>query len=212
MSKPGAPTACRRQAIRLVAAAALLVLCQRVALAQSDENAVAVAFVRQAGNELVALTNGVTVTSTDRTRLQAFIDRVADVDGVARFCLGRFWATASDEQRRKYLAVFHRVLMANVSSWLGTHREGSAHVTIERPLVAGSDIDVPTIVERAGDPPARITWVVTRGTGAPKITDLVVEGVSMRLTVRNDYASFIVHNSGSIEALIQALQKQADAG
>jgi phospholipid transport system substrate-binding protein len=206
------PGFARRALARGALAASVLMTCRGVAAAQSDPNAVVVAFIRQAGNELVAIGNGGTDSPTELTRLQGFIDRVADVDGVARFCLGRFWATASNDQRRTYLAVFHRVLLRNVTSWLGSHHEGSSHVTVERPVISGPDIDVPTVVERQGDPPARITWVVTMDAGAPRITDLVVEGVSMRLTVRNDYSSYIIHNNGSIEALIQALQKQAAAG
>jgi phospholipid transport system substrate-binding protein len=72
-------------------------------------------------------------------------------------------------------------------------------------------VNVPTIVEHEGAPPVHVTWVVTMNLGEPKIIDAVVEGVSMRLTVRNDYTSFIEHNNGDIDALIRGLQRQADA-
>jgi phospholipid transport system substrate-binding protein len=202
----------RRAVIRQTVAIGLLLTMRRVAVAQGDAGATAADFIRRVGNELPSLVDAAAGSPAERARLQAFIDRVADVDGVARFCLGRFWTAASASQRRAYLAAFHLVLLRNVTSWLGNHRTGSAHVTIEKPLAAGQDIDVPTIVDRGGDPPAHITWVVTQGSGDPKIIDLVVEGVSLRLTVRNDYGSFIAHNNGDVGALIRALEQQANPG
>lgn len=202
----------RRVVVRTAAVTAILLAVSGwITTAQSDQGMLAADFVRRSGNELAALANAA-ASEEGRVRMQAFIDRVADVDGVARFCLGRFWAAASNDQRRTYLALFHRVLTHDVTSWLGNHRQDAAHVTIGRPRAAGDGIDVPTIVERGADAPAHVTWVVTTSAGDPKIVDLVVEGVSMRLTVRNDYASFVEHNNGSIEALIEALERQAASG
>jgi phospholipid transport system substrate-binding protein len=207
----GRPT-CRRDVVRRAAAAGLLVTLGGAASAGNDQSATVVDFIRRSGNELEALAGAAATSAAERPRLQAFIDRVVDVDGVARFCLGRFWATASGSQQQTYLAVFHRVLLRNVISWLGNHPAGSARVTIERAVAAGQDIQVPTVVDRPGVAPVHVTWVVTMDQGQPKIVDAIVEGVSMRLTVRNDYASFIDHNNGDIGALIQGLERHAESG
>jgi phospholipid transport system substrate-binding protein len=201
----------RREVVWRTVAGGLLMILSRAAIAQSDQDAIVVDFIRRTGNELAALVDAAAASEAERPHLQAFIDRVVDVNAVARFCLGRSWATASGTQQRTYLAVFHRVLLRNVISWLGSHRQGSAHVTIQHPLAAGQDVNVPTIVEHEGAPPVHVTWVVTMNQGEPKIIDAVVEGVSMRLTVRNDYTSFIEHNNGDINALIRGLERQADA-
>ena len=201
----------RRVVVRRSVAAGLLMTLGRMATAQSDQSAMAADFIRQAGRELATLVGAAAASEAERPRLQAFLDRVVDVDGVARFCLGRYWAAASGSAQGRYVAVFHRVLLRNVVAWLGSHEQGSARVTIERPLAEGQDIDVPTVVERDGDPPAHVTWLVTMSQGAPKIIDTVVEGISMRLTVRNDYTSFIAHNGGDIEVLIRGLERQADS-
>lgn len=211
MSVAVAGPARRRAVVGGTVATGLLMTLGRLATAQSDQSAMAVNFIRQAGNELATLVSAAAASQAERPRLQAFLDRVVDVDGVARFCLGRYWAAASGSAQRVYLAVFHRVLLRNVISWLGSHQQGSARVTIERPLAEGEDINVPTVVERDGDPPAHVAWLVTMSAGAPKIIDTVVEGVSMRLTVRNDYTSFLAHNGGDIEVLIRGLERQADS-
>jgi phospholipid transport system substrate-binding protein len=54
--------------------------------------------------------------------------------------------------------------------------------------------------------------VVADENGTPKIIDVIAEGTSLRLTQRSDYASFLAHNGGNIDALIAALREQAEAG
>lgn len=202
----------RRTVARWSVAVGLLTTLGPIAAAQSDQSVAAASFIRQAGNELATLVSAAAASEAERPRLQAFLDRVVDVDGVARFCLGRYWAAASGSEQHVYLAVFHRVLLRNVVSWLGSHEQGSARVTIERPIADGQDINVPTVVEQDGEPPAHVAWLVTMSQGVPKIIDTVVEGVSMRLTVRNDYTSFIAHNGGDIEVLIRGLERQTESG
>lgn len=201
----------RRDVVRGAIAAGLGLMPIPVAIAQTEQRTAA-DFIRRAGRELASLAGSATDSATERQRLGDFIDRIADVDGVARFCLGRFWVLATDAQRQRYLAVFHRVLLRNVITWVGTYQAGSTHVAIGKPVALGGHIDVPTVVQRPGEPPAHITWVVTASPRQPKIVDLVVEGISMRLTERNDYASYIEHNNGNIDALIRALERQAGSG
>lgn len=201
----------RRSVLRLGAGASLAIAGYHLAYAQADRLQMAAAFIRDSGNELAALARAAKSSEDERRRLGAFIDRVADIDGVARFCLGRFWRMATPGQRARYLRAYHGVLLRTVVTRLGEYEGGTARVAIGKPSAAGEDIDVPTVVERSGDPPAHITWVVSMKGGSAKIIDVVAEGISMRLTQRNDYASFIEHNGGNINALIEALERQAAA-
>jgi phospholipid transport system substrate-binding protein len=52
-----------------------------------------------------------------------------------------------------------------------------------------------------------VQWVV-RTDGAPKVLDVVAEGTSLRLTQRQDYASYLTRHGESIDALIAALKRQ----
>ncbi len=102
-------------------------------------------------------------------RLGDYIDVSVDVDGIARFCLGRFWQRASAEQQREFVA---------------------------------------TTIERPNNAPARVDWLITQANG-PKIEDMISEGVSMRITQRNDYESFLNNNGGNVVLLIRGLQQKA---
>ena len=177
-----------------------------------DQLAQAADFVKQAGNQLASLSAAGRNSAGSRGRLSAFISQVADVDAVARFCLGRYWRMANPAQQQQYVAAFHQVLVNSVAVRLGDYQGGTAKVLINRPVQTADGIDVSTTVERPSNPAVHVTWVVSMATGSPKIIDVVAEGMSMRLTQRSDYASFLSRNNNNVNALIQALQRQAASG
>src|SRR5262249_43824819 len=134
-----------------------------------------------------------------------------DVDGVAKFCLGRFWRNASSQQQQNYMALFHQVLVNNITSKLGEYR--GVHFTMGRAQQRDDNVVVSTVVDRPNNPPTNVDWIVSSRGGGPKIIDVVAEGTSLRLTQRSDYASYLSHNNDNIDALINAMRQQvAQAG
>lgn len=178
------------------------------ARAASPESA-AEAFVKSVGDKLVAVVNGPGSPAQKRQQLTQIIDSVVDVDGVAKFCLGRFWRQATPEQRQRYLATFHQVLVTNITSKLGEY-EG-VRFTMGRAEPNGDNVAVDTTVERPNNPPTDVKWVVSSPESNPKIVDVIAEGTSLRLTQRSDYASYLMHNNNNIDALITAMQHQVEA-
>jgi len=57
--------------------------------------------------------------------------------------------------------------------------------------------------------PIKIEWEVRDTGGGPRITDVKIEGVSMVITRRTDFTSYIQNNGGKVEALIQELEARA---
>ncbi len=197
---------------RLLFVLALLLVASEEAAAQGSaglEPAQAAAFIQKTGQELGALVGGATSAADKRQRLQPFIDRVVDVDTVARFCLGRYWRLATPEQQREYLRLFHGVLLTNVVARMGDYQKTEVKVVIGQPDLREDGVHVPTVVERTGNPPARVTWIVRQDEGGPRIVDVVAEGTSLRLTVRSDYNSFLAQHGDNVDALIAALREQA---
>ncbi len=170
----------------------------------------AATFVRQAGVDLAAAVSGAASPADKQLRLGPYLQRVVDEDGVARFCLGRYWTTASAEQRTEYLRLFRLVLLRGVVNRLGDYQAGSVKVSVNTPVQKPDGIYVPTVVERAGNRPVNITWMVGETDGTLRIEDVVAEGMSLRMTQRSDYASFLAHNGGNVEALLAALRKQIE--
>lgn len=190
----------------LLAALILLPLAAR-AEAPPDP-AQAATFVRQAGVDLAGVVSGATTPAEKQARLDPYLQRVVDEEGVARFCLGRYWQSASPEQRTEYLRLFHQVLLRGVVNRLGDYQAGSVKVTVSTPVEKADGIYVPTVVERSGNKPVNITWLVTVEGSTLRISDVVAEGMSLRMTQRSDYASFMARNGGNMDALLAALRKQ----
>jgi phospholipid transport system substrate-binding protein len=164
------------------------------------------AFVKSFADELIGIVNGPQDAAAKKAALAPIIDRNVDVDTIARFCLGRFWATATEAQRQKYTGLFHQVLLNNISGHLGEYQGVSFTMNGER--AQSDDILVGTVINRPNAPAANVQWVISSKAGSPKVVDVVAEGTSLRLTQRQDYASYLSHHNADIDALLAALERQ----
>jgi phospholipid transport system substrate-binding protein len=193
---------------------AAFLLAARGAKADDAELVRATQFIRDSGNRLAALARGNPSPEEKQRRLLAFLEDVVDVDGVARFCLGRFWRAATPAQQTGYLRLFRQVLVNSVSPRIKDYPEDGMQVTIDPPARNGSVIEVPTVVGRTtgSGEPLRITWVIGTDTGRLRIVDIVAAGMSLRLTQRSDYSAFLARNDGNVDTLLQALRQQTGGG
>ncbi len=202
-----------RRIFLLLTAASLLPVAGRLvhpALAQSSGGQ-ASDFVKGIGERLVGVVNGPGSDREKRAKLTQIIDSGVDVDGVARFCLGRFWRNASPEQQKRYTELFHQVLVNNITSKLGEYQ--GVRFTMGRAQQRDDTDVVSTVVERPNNPPTNVDWIISHPAGGPKIIDVIAEGTSLRLTQRSDYAAYLSRNNNNIDSLINAMRQQiAQAG
>jgi phospholipid transport system substrate-binding protein len=201
-----------RRNILVLIAASLLPVGRLVHTASAQTGAGSASdFVKSIGDKLVSVVNGPGSEREKRDRLTQIIDSGVDVDGVARFCLGRFWRNASPEQQKRYMELFHQVLVNNITSKLGDYQ--GVRFTMGRSQQREDTDVVSTVVERPNNPPTNVDWIISSATGSPRIIDVVAEGTSLRLTQRSDYASYLSRNNNNIDALINAMRQQvAQAG
>ena len=191
----------RRHFLTLTAASALFPVW---ALAQNTDKASA--FVKSTGDRLVAVVNGPGSASEKRAAMTTIIDSDVNVDGIGKFCLGRFWRQATEQQRTQYLKLFHEVLVTNITGKLGEYK--GVRFTMGRSRPQGDDAVVSTTVDRPNKAPTAVDWVISNPSSSPKIIDVLAEGTSLRLTQRQDYASYLMHNHDNLDALISAMKKQ----
>jgi phospholipid transport system substrate-binding protein len=191
----------RRHLLILAAVSAVLPLSVR---AQNTDKAAA--FVKMTGDRLVAVVNGPGSTSAKRSQMTQIISTDVDVDGIGRFCLGRYWRQATPEQQKQYLTLFHEVLVTNITSKLGEYK--GVTFTMGRARPQDDEAVVSTTVVRQNNAPTAVDWIIANPTSQPKIIDVVAEGTSLRLTQRQDYASYLAHNNNNVDALIAAMKNQ----
>ena len=168
--------------------------------------------MRQAGAELAVVVAGAQSPADKQARLSAYLQKTVDEDGLARFCLGRYWQIATPDQRDEYGKLFRQMLLKGVVNRLGDYQAGQTSIVVNPVQQKADGLYVPTIVERTGNSPVRITWlVVTDPAGAMRIADVVAEGMSLRQTQRSDFASFMARNGGDVGALIAAMKQRVSA-
>jgi phospholipid transport system substrate-binding protein len=192
----------RRHLLTFAAVSALLPL--SAAHAQSTDKASA--FVKSTGDRLVAIVNGPGAAGTKRAAMTQILNADVDVDGIGRFCLGRFWRTSTPEQQKQYLELFHEVLVTNITSKLGEYQ--GVTFTMGRSKPQDEEAVVSTTVVRPNNAPTAVDWIIASPSADPKIIDVVAEGTSLRLTQRQDYASYLAHNNSNVDALIAAMKNQ----
>ena len=191
----------RRHFLSLVAVTALLPLSVH---AQGMDKAAA--FVKSTGDHLVAVVNGPGSASAKRAQMTQIIDSDVDVEGIGRFCMGKYWRQATPEQQKQYLALFHEVLVTNITSKLGDYK--GVTFSMGRSKSEDEEAVVSTTVVRPNNPPTAVDWIIANPSSAPKIIDVKAEGTSLRLTQRQDYQSYLSHNNNNIDALITAMKAQ----
>jgi len=195
----------RRTAVMMIAATAILVGPSplRHAWAQSHEQAIA--FVKDTSGQLVAIVNSAASVPEKRRQLREVLDSAVEVDDIARFCLGRFWRTATSDQQTEYTGLFHHLLVDKIVSHLGEYQ--GVRLTMGVARTSAENEIVITLVDRPGTPTGRVDWVVDTSTGTPKIADLLAEGTSLRLTQASDFSAYLSRHQYSVHSLIEGMRQ-----
>ena len=138
------------------------------------------------------------------------LDEGFDLPLIGRYALGRYWRRATSVQRREYVKLFEDFIVSTYVARLGEYGGETLRVVSSRP----DDRDTVVISEIVleGRPSIRIDWRVRNGDpdrSEPKIIDVIVEGISMLLTQRDEFASVIQRSGGNVEGLLVRLREKS---
>jgi phospholipid transport system substrate-binding protein len=195
-----------RRSLLLLSGASVGLLTSAPVWAQAQDPAAT--FVQQTGQQIVGIINQPGSLEPKMPQLRQIIDRTVDVNGVARFCLGRYWRQASPQQQQEYLQLFHEILVHGITNRIGDYK--NVQFTIGRTTQRDGDSVVRSTMVRPGNPPNEVDWVISNVGGTLKVVDMVAEGTSLRLTQRSDYASYLARNGNNVQALIDALRNRSN--
>jgi len=138
-------------------------------------------------------------------RFGVLLDKDFDFAKIGRFVLGRYWQTATEPQKQEFAPVFRDYVVQSYSVRFGEFTGASFKVTGERPESPTSTIVGTTVMQRSSASPAKVDWRVSTE-GSPKITEVIVDGISMSLTHRQEFASLIERSGGGVASLIAELK------
>lgn len=165
-------------------------------------------FIREVGGETLKALGDRNLTHEQReTLVRNLLTAHLDLDAVGQFCLGRYSSRLSDGQKEEYGSLFLDYLV-KVYAQLLSQYNGEVLEVRDGVRAAGSEHVVDSVINRQNGPPIRVEWKTHDKAGKPLVTDVVVEGVSMAFTQRQQFESVIQNNGGKIEALFAAMRKQ----
>ncbi len=197
-----------RRAVLLTSASALLLSVTPMrAWAQADRSAEASRFIEQFGSQLVGIVNADESLDRKRQQMQPLVEQALAVNDIGVFVLGRYWRIATPAQQQRFIQLFHAVLVNTITSKLGDFRGVAFRLT--QTTMRDGDYLVGTLISRPNQQPNNAQWVVSFQSGRPAVVDVLAEGTSLRLTQRSDYAAFISRNNNNVDALLNALERQA---
>lgn len=194
----------------LLAVAAALFMAISPAHADVDA-AQAQSFVKKVTQEGIEEIINANVSQAEKdTRFAKLFNEALDLDFIGQFVLGRSWKTATPEQRKEFIAVYREL---NVKTWSQRFDEfkGKAFVfNGTTPSNSKGQIFVNSSVDMGQGEPAKVVWRVRDNNGQYKVVDIIIENVSLAITARNEYSSFIKNNGGSVDALIANLKTKVN--
>jgi len=166
------------------------------------------AFIKELGNTAISfLARRNLSDSQKRNEFDKLLNKNFDMNTVARFAMGRYWRSASAAQKSEYLKLFPEMVIDVYSARFSEYNGETFKVTSYR-ADGKSDFLVNSLVSGvSGGSALKIDWRVRNKNGQMKVIDVIVEGVSMTLTQRSDFASIIQRGGGDVEALLKHLRK-----
>src|SRR5215469_11733805 len=165
------------------------------------------ALINNLGSRALDVLGKGTPESQRVARFRELLREDFDVPGIARFVLGRYWNTATEEQRAEFVKLFEEYIALAYSTRLAEYTGETFKVTGSRPDADGAIVSS-QIIRPAGAQPVKVDWRLTGRNGAYKIADVSVDGISMAVTQRSEFASVIQHNGGQVQGLITMLRER----
>ncbi|WP_421707182.1 MlaC/ttg2D family ABC transporter substrate-binding protein [Algihabitans sp.] len=146
-------------------------------------------------------------------RFGSLLEEGFDVPAVSQFILARFWRSASEQERADFIVVFKDYLAQRFLPLFSGASDVELRFGEAQPLQGRDDLfEVPVSFQPAdGGEAVRTIWRVRGQTSNFKILDVRAEGVSLAVTLRDEYTS-VIRQQGSVAGLVQELRRLIDSG
>lgn len=165
-------------------------------------------FISTLGTRAITELADENMSQADReTRFRNLLNEHFDVPAIGRFVLGRHWKVASDEERTEFLGLFEDFIVRSYAVRFAGYSGETFAVKGSTPGPKSATL-VHSKVLRGNAEPIRVDWRVEPRGDKLVITDVIVEGVSMSVTQRSEFASVIQSSGGKIEGLLEALRNK----
>jgi len=154
-----------------------------------------------------AKTLGGTLTKEERVeKLKEIARDTVDIDGIGFYSLGAHRKNLTEEQITSYKKLFTEYFLISFSSRLAEYSNPEIEVNSKKIINESYTIVSSSLISTNSRPEVKIEWrVYTKNPENLLIRDLIIEGLSLARTQREEFSSIINSNDGNIEALFKTL-------
>ena len=140
--------------------------------------------------------------------LKSIAKETVDIRGVGFYSLGAARKGLNDDQKKEYLELFENYFLKSFSSRLSEYTNPEIDVKSKEVLNENYTIVNSVLVATSNRPEVKIDWrIYTKDPNNPLIRDLIIEGLSLARTQKEEFASILNSNNGDIKVLFNSLKK-----
>ncbi len=141
-------------------------------------------------------------------RLNNIAELNVDIDGIGMYTLGSYRKTLNDDQKIKYRKLFKSYFLKSFSSRLVDYSDPKISVVSEKKINEKYTIVSTVLEETSKNPEVKIDWrIYTKNPERPLIRDLIVEGLSLARTQKEEFKSIMQNNGEDIDYLFKSLEE-----
>ena len=194
--------ACRRLVVRLAVGTAVAFASPAFAAEPAAD------LVSTTAAQAIDIIKSTTPGQARQNAIQQVLETKFDLPFMGQTALGAHWAKATEEQRVRFLKATAAAEAKAYSERFGQYAGQTVSVgkTTARP---NGVFIVDSRINQSNGQPIKLEWEVRQGAQGLRITDVKVEGVSMVMTRRSDFNSYIQTNGGKVQPLIDELETRA---
>jgi phospholipid transport system substrate-binding protein len=165
-------------------------------------------FVQSTVNR-AAKTLGGNFTKKERIeKLKEIASETVDINGIGYYTLGAYRKNLNDKQIEQYKVLFEQYFLKSFSSRLAEYSNPEIEVVSKKKINENYTMVSSVLVSTEQRPEVKIDWrIYTKNPGNPKIRDLIIEGLSLARTQKEEFSSIIQSNDGDINALFFNLKE-----
>ena len=140
-------------------------------------------------------------------KLKEIAKDTVDIRGIGFYSLGKYRKNLNSEQLKKYEELFAEYFLISFSSRLAEYTNPEIEVDSKKKINENYTIVSSRLVSTDTRPEVKIEWrVYTKDPNQPSIRDLIIEGLSLARTQKEEFSSIIDSNDGNIDALLKNLE------
>ena len=167
-------------------------------------------FIQEIVDEAKKILIATNTKEVKTTKLSEMALRTVDIKGVAYYSLGKYRKELNDEQLKEYLTLFEKYFLKSFTSRLTDYSEPKIDVVSTEVLNPKYTIVKSILIATDKKPAVNIEWrVYTKNPDKPLIRDLIIEGLSLARTQKEEFASVIETNNGDVTKLFITLKEFA---